>query len=33
MQEAVSENAPSNPCDILSAEKMLGDLYVKLSHY
>ena len=33
MQEASSENAPSNPGDILPAEEMLGDLYVKLSQY
>lgn len=31
MQEAASENAPSNPGDILPAEEMLGDLYLALS--
>lgn len=31
MQEAASENAPSNPGDILPAEEMLGDLYFELS--
>lgn len=33
MQEAASENAPSNPGDILPAEEMLGDLYVQLSQH
>lgn len=29
-QEATSENAPSNPGDILPAEELLGDMYVEL---
>lgn len=31
MNEASSENAPSNPGDILPAEELLGDLYLLLS--
>ncbi|MBT6031761.1 MAG: hypothetical protein HOH19_04240 [Kordiimonadaceae bacterium] len=30
-QEATSKNAPSNPGDILPAEELLGDMYLKLS--
>ena len=32
-QEAVSENAPSNPGDILPAEELLGDMYIELSRF
>jgi tetratricopeptide (TPR) repeat protein len=31
MQEASSENAPSNPGDILPSEELLGDMYMELS--
>ena len=32
-QEATSENAPSNPGDILPAEELLGDMYFELSRF